>query len=59
MLFSQIKLGIPSIWLKSSDVYRSIETISDFDNRDYFTIDNAKGFSKFVDGQWKSILVEI
>jgi len=59
MLFSQIKLGIPSIWLKSSDVYRSIETICNFDNRDYFTIDLNKGFSKFVDGQWKSVLVEI
>lgn len=59
MLFSQIKLGIPSIWLKSSDVYRSIETISNFDNREYFTIDNNKGFSKFINGQWKPILVEI
>lgn len=59
MLFSQIKLGVPAIWLKSSDMYRSIDALTSFDDRDYFTIDTTKGFSKFIDGQWKSILVEI
>ena len=59
MIFSQIQLGMPSIWLKTSDIYRSIENITNFNNRDYFTIDSDKGFSKFIDNQWKSILVEI
>lgn len=59
MIFSQIQLGLPSIWLKTSDIYRSIENIINFDNRDYFTINTDKGFSKFIDNQWKSILVEI
>lgn len=59
MLFSQIQLGIPAIWLKSFDMYLSVETIINFDNRDYFTIDNIKGFSKFIDGEWKSILIQI
>lgn len=59
MIFSQIQLGMPSIWLKTSDIYRSIENITNFNNRDYFTIDSNKGFSKFVDNQWKSILVDI
>lgn len=59
MIFSQIQLGMPSIWLKTSDIYRSIENIINFDNRDYFTINTDKGFSKFIDNQWKSILVEI
>ena len=59
MIFSQIQLGTPSIWLKTSDIYRSVENVTNFNNRDYFTIDSDKGFSKFIDNQWKSILVEI
>ncbi len=59
MIFSQIQLGMPSIWLKTSDIYRSIENITNFDNRDYFTINIDKGFSKYIDEQWKSVLVEI
>jgi len=59
MLFSQIKLGIPSIWLKTPDIYRAVDSIIAFDTRDYYTIDGQNGFSKYVDNVWKPVIVEI
>jgi len=59
MLFSQIKLGVPAIWLKTSDIYRSLEAIIAFEERSYYMIDNRKGFSQYVNGVWKSVIVEM
>ena len=58
MLLQQIQLGIPSIWIKTTDPYRIEEYITSFAKRKYFTI-LPEGFSQFVDGQWKQILVSI
>lgn len=57
MLFSQMQLGIPAIWFKTPDVYRAQELILNFDKRTYYTINSRSGFSKFVDGEWKSVLI--
>lgn len=59
MLFSQVQLGTPAIWLKTLDPYRSIECLTSFENRDYYTIDSTNGFSKYINNSWKPILVEI
>lgn len=60
MLFNQIKLGFPSIWVKSQDQYKVIETILNYNtNRLYFTIDSSLGFSQYVNGQWKPLLVDM
>ena len=56
MLFSQIKLGYPSLWVKSVDTFKTIESIVNFDSRAYFMI-NSSGFSQYVDGVWKPVLV--
>lgn len=58
MLFSQIKLGYPSVWVKSPDSFRMIDSIVNFTTRSYFMIDSNKGFSQFKDGVWKPILVD-
>lgn len=59
MLFSQMQLGVPAIWFKTPDVYRAQELILNFDKRDYYTINSKSGFSKFVDGEWKSVLIQM
>jgi len=59
MLFSQIQLGVPAIWLKTPDVFRARETILSYDKRDYYTINSKNGFSKYVDGVWKSVLISM
>jgi ATP-dependent 26S proteasome regulatory subunit len=56
MLFSQIKLGYPSLWVKSVDTFKTIESIVNFDSRAYFMI-NSSGFSQYVDKVWKPVLV--
>ncbi len=57
MLFSQMQLGVPAIWLKTPDMFRARETILGFTKRDYYAINSKTGFSKFIDGEWKSILI--
>lgn len=59
MLFTQIKLGFPNLWVESHDVYKTLDSIVNYDSRIYFTIDPAKGFSEFVNGSWKPILVAL
>lgn len=59
MLYAQMQLGIPAIWLKTQDIYRARETVLAFNKRDYYTIDSQSGFSKFVDGEWKSVLIKM
>lgn len=58
VLFNQIQLGFPAIWVKTLDSYRLEENILALDKRTYFTI-NKDGFSQFVDNQWKPVLVAI
>ena len=58
MLFQQIQLGIPAIWIKTTDPYRLEENIISFDKRTYFTI-SKDGFSQNVNFQWKPVLVSI
>lgn len=58
MLFQQIQLGIPAIWVNTTDPYRLEENITSYAKRGYFTI-NHEGFSKYVDNKWKPILVSI
>ena len=57
MLFSQIKLGVPSIWLKTTDYARTTDSLIKFNQRSFYTIDPLKGYSKFIDNEWKSILI--
>lgn len=59
MLFSQIKLGHPALWVKSLDAYTTIDTIVRFNFRSYFMMDPIKGFSEFKNGTWKTVLVDM
>jgi ATP-dependent 26S proteasome regulatory subunit len=59
MLFNQIKLGYPSLWIKSTEFDRLINSIVQYNFREYFTIDTEKGFSQYIDGSWKPVLVDI
>ena len=58
MLFQQIQLGNPAIWIKTTDPYRLEENITSFNKRSYFTI-NKDGFCQFIDNKWKPVLVSI
>ena len=59
MLFSQIKLGYPSLWVKTMDTSKALESIVNFSDRSYFIIDPIKGFCQYKNGSWKPILVDI
>jgi ATP-dependent 26S proteasome regulatory subunit len=59
MLFSQIKLGYPALWVKSIDSYSTIDTIVSFNLRSYFTMDPLKGFCEYKDKTWKPVLVDM
>ena len=59
MLLSQIKLGYPAIWVKSKDISRSFNSVVSFSDRTFYTIDNKNGYSKYENGSWKSMLVEL
>jgi len=59
MLFTHLKLGTPAVWFKTQEFSRSVENITKFDFRTYLTIHPQKAFSQYVDGAWKSILVEV
>lgn len=59
MLFSQIKLGYPTLWVKSIDSFKTIESIVNYSGRLYFTIDSTKGFSQFKNGKWMPLLVDM
>lgn len=57
MLLSQIKLGYPAIWIKTTDTARSVSSIISFSDRSFYTIDPIKGYSKYVNGSWKPVLI--
>lgn len=59
MIFSQMQLGFPAVWFKTPDVYQAQELIVNYDKRCYYTINNQQGFSKFVNGEWKSVLIQM
>ena len=59
MLFDEIKLGYPSLWLKTTEFARATDSLLAYDFRDFYTMNYELGFSKYVDGQWKPVLIEI
>jgi len=58
MLHQQIQLGIPAIWIKTTDPFRIEENILSISKRDFFSI-TKDGFSHYSDNVWKPILVSI
>jgi len=56
MIFDKINLGFPNIWVTTPDPIRAIDIITSSADRTFFTI-KSQGFSQFVDGQWKPVLV--
>lgn len=59
MLYSQIKLGYPSIWVKTVDSSKTTESIVNYSVREYFAMDTISGFSQYKNGTWKPILVDM
>ena len=59
MLFSQVKLGYPTLWVKSVDPYSTLDSIVSYDSRTYFTMDPKNGFSQYINGSWKPLLVDM
>lgn len=58
MLLDEIQLGYPNIWIKDSDYSRTLDVVTSTTSaRDYYTIDFSSGFSQYVDGSWKPVLV--
>ena len=57
MYLDKIKLSYPNIWIKDSDYGRILDIITSTVPREYYTIDFNSGFSQFVDGAWKPVLV--
>ena len=58
MLFQQVQLGIPAIWVKTTDPYRLQDALVSFEKRNFFTI-QPDGFSRYINGAWKPVLVSI
>lgn len=58
MLLQQLQLGVPAIWVKTTDPFRVEEYITSFSKREYFTI-SSDGFSRFINGSWKPVLISI
>lgn len=58
MLLSQVKLGTPSLWMKTKDSYRMIDYLLASNLREFYMIHSDFGFSKFVNKQWLPILVD-
>jgi len=58
-MINKIKLGLPNLWLQDPDFIRSIDIIvSAVPDRNYYYIDSIKGFCKYVDNEWKPVLVQ-
>ena len=58
MLLSQVKLGTPLLWMKTEDIYRMNDYIVQSKIRDFYSIIPSIGFAKYVDNDWKPILVD-
>lgn len=59
MMYNHIKLGYPALWVKTQEYSRVIDYICNFDFKTYFKIDSEKGFCQYIDGKWKTILVQM
>jgi len=57
MLTDKIKLGYPAIWVKDPDPFRVLDIITSTVDRTFYIIDQHNGFSKYVDSEWKPVLV--
>jgi ATP-dependent 26S proteasome regulatory subunit len=57
MIYDQIKMGYPALWIKTTEHSRVMDYLLKFDFRSYLTINEEKGFCQYLDGQWKTILV--
>jgi len=58
MLFNKIRLGVPNIWVKTQDPFKVFDQITSFQkDRNYFTIDFTKGFSKYIDQSFKPFMI--
>lgn len=58
MIFDDIKLHYPSIWVQDDDPMRIVDIITTTIPKDYFMMNFDRGFSQLIDGEWKPILVE-
>jgi len=58
MLYQQMQLGVPALWIQTKDFVRVSELITKFSSREYYTMHQGL-FSKYVDNVWKPVLVSI
>ena len=58
-MFTQIRLGYPALWLKTTESSRAIASLVNYDSRDYFTIDSVNGFCRYTENTWKPIAVQM
>lgn len=56
MLTDKIRLGHPAIWVQNEDTARIIDLITSTVDRTYYSF-RDEGFSQYVDGDWKPILI--
>ena len=59
MLFNEIKLGYPSLWLKTTESMRAVQSLTTYDFRTFFTMDFELGFSQYIQGTWRTVLIDI
>jgi SpoVK/Ycf46/Vps4 family AAA+-type ATPase len=58
MLYNDIKLNYPAIWIQDNDSKRIVEMLVNTIEKEYYCIDYSKAFSQYVDNEWKTILVK-
>jgi ATP-dependent 26S proteasome regulatory subunit len=58
MILEQIQLGFPAVWIKSDDIYRISDYILFSKLRSFYSIAPDLGFSQYVNGQWKQVLID-
>lgn len=58
MILKHIKLGTPSLWVKTDDIYRIFDYIVNSGIRSFYSIVPEKGFAKYIDSEWKSVLID-
>jgi ATP-dependent 26S proteasome regulatory subunit len=58
MILEQIQLGSPAVWIKSDDIYRISDYILLSGLRNFYSIAPDLGFSQYIDGQWKQVLID-
>lgn len=57
MLFDDLKLHYPNIWIQDDDPARIMDLVNRTIDKQYYTIDPTLGFSQLVDGTWRTVLV--